>query len=64
MTLDARLAEVVAELEAVTRQSPDSISAISLGNPLNCATIKKLWAEVDTYWLKRSMLPPRSSLNV
>jgi hypothetical protein len=45
---------------AITKASPDSISALSLRHPLNCATIKKLWAIVDKYWSKRAMLPPDS----
>jgi hypothetical protein len=46
---------------AITANSPASLSSVPLDHPLNCTTIKRLWAEVNQYWRRRTTLPPRSS---
>ena len=47
-------------LVQITAKSPRSFSSLSLRHPINCRTIKKLWAQIDAYWIVHPMLPTTS----
>jgi hypothetical protein len=45
---------------AVTKSSK-GFSSLPTRHPLNCRTLRRLWREVDEYWMRRKMLPDASA---
>jgi hypothetical protein len=49
---------------AIDKNVTEGINGLPTRYPLDCRALKKLWAEVDTYWKARDMLMAKSVFSV